>query len=87
MLVRLLLLGATEPDAAVAAALAPLAPADAAAAGLLRRPPDGGGLARPRSTCAPYGEPTGRGLVGALRPRTLRAASSATTSPASARRR
>ena len=37
VLVRLLLLGAVEPDAAVAAALAPLAPADAAAAGLLRR--------------------------------------------------
>ncbi|MHA6619035.1 DUF7782 domain-containing protein [Pseudonocardia sp. DLS-67] len=35
VLVRLLLLGSTEPDAAVAAALAPLAPADAAAAGLL----------------------------------------------------
>jgi methylase of polypeptide subunit release factors len=37
VLVRLLLLGAVEPDPAVAAALAPLAPADAAAAGLLRR--------------------------------------------------
>ncbi len=35
VLVRLLLLGSVEPDAAVAAALAPLAPADAAAAGLL----------------------------------------------------
>ena len=35
VLVRLLLLGSAEPDAAVAAALAPLAPADAAAAGLL----------------------------------------------------
>ncbi|MCW2722238.1 MAG: SAM-dependent methyltransferase, partial [Pseudonocardia sp.] len=31
VLVRLLLLGAVEPDAAVAAALAPLAPADAVA--------------------------------------------------------
>ena len=41
VLVRLLLLGATEPDAAVTAALAPLAPTDAAAAGLLRR--DGAG--------------------------------------------
>lgn len=41
VLVRLLLLGATEPDAAVAAALAPLAPTDAAAAGLLRRDGDG----------------------------------------------
>ena len=37
VLVRMLLLGSVEPDAAVAAALAPLAPADAAAAGLLRR--------------------------------------------------
>jgi methylase of polypeptide subunit release factors len=41
VLVRLLLLGAVEPDAAVAAALAPLAPADAAAAGLLREAPGG----------------------------------------------
>ncbi|HXV94705.1 MAG TPA: methyltransferase [Pseudonocardia sp.] len=41
VLVRLLLLGATEPDDAVAAALAPLAPADVAAAGLLRRDGDG----------------------------------------------
>lgn len=37
VLVRLLLLGGTEPDAAVRAALAPLLPADAAAAGVLRR--------------------------------------------------
>jgi methylase of polypeptide subunit release factors len=36
VLVRLLLLGSVEPDAAVAAALDPLSPADAAAAGLLR---------------------------------------------------
>nr|WP_225925004.1 methyltransferase [Pseudonocardia abyssalis] len=36
VLVRLLLLGAVEPDAAVAAALAPLSAAAAAAAGLLR---------------------------------------------------
>jgi methylase of polypeptide subunit release factors len=43
VLVRLLLLGAVEPDGAVTAALAPLAPADAAAAGLLR--PAGGGWA------------------------------------------
>jgi methylase of polypeptide subunit release factors len=43
VLVRMLLLGSVEPDAAVAAALAPLAPADAAAAGLLR--PAGGGWA------------------------------------------
>lgn len=41
VLVRLLLLGSVEPDAAVAAALAPLAPADAAAAGLLRRDGEG----------------------------------------------
>jgi methylase of polypeptide subunit release factors len=41
VLVRLLLLGAVESDAAVRAALAPLAPADAAAAGLLRRDGDG----------------------------------------------
>ena len=48
VLVRLLLLGAVEPDPAVAAALAPLAPADAAAAGLLRRDGDRlGGRARP----------------------------------------
>ena len=41
VLVRMLLLGSVEPDAAVAAALAPLAPADAAAAGLLRRDGEG----------------------------------------------
>jgi methylase of polypeptide subunit release factors len=41
VLVRLLLLGGVEPDAAVAAALAPLTPADAAAAGLLRVASDG----------------------------------------------
>ena len=41
VLVRLLLLGGAEPDAAVAAALAPLAPAEAAAAGLLDRDGDG----------------------------------------------
>jgi methylase of polypeptide subunit release factors len=41
VLVRLLLLGSVEPDAAVVAALAPLDPADAVAAGLLRRA-DGG---------------------------------------------
>jgi methylase of polypeptide subunit release factors len=41
VLVRLLLLGAVEPDAAVRAALAPLDPADAADAGLLRRVDDG----------------------------------------------
>ncbi|MDN5933822.1 MAG: SAM-dependent methyltransferase, partial [Pseudonocardia sp.] len=49
VLVRLLLLGSVEPDAAVAAALAPLSPADAAAAGLLQRvsggPVDGGWVA------------------------------------------
>jgi methylase of polypeptide subunit release factors len=41
VLVRMLLLGAVEPDTAVAAALAPLTPVDAAAAGLLRRAGDG----------------------------------------------
>lgn len=41
VLVRLLLLGAVESDAAVAAALAPLAPAAAEAAGLLVRDGDG----------------------------------------------
>src|SRR4051812_805817 len=41
VLVRLLLLGGAEPDAAVRAALAPLDPADAAAPGLLRRAGDG----------------------------------------------
>ena len=43
VLVRMLLLGSVEPDAAVAAALAPLAPADAAAAGLLHRATDANG--------------------------------------------
>ncbi|WP_214402686.1 DUF7059 domain-containing protein [Pseudonocardia lacus] len=43
VLVRLLLLGSVEPDAAVRAALAPLDPADAAAAGLLRRADRGDG--------------------------------------------
>jgi methylase of polypeptide subunit release factors len=52
VLVRLLLLGAVEPDAAVAAALAPLAPADAVAAGLLRR--DGEGW-RAALDLRPYG--------------------------------
>ena len=75
VLVRLLLLGAVEPDPAVAAALAPLAPADAAAAGLLRR-----GHRHRRaaagSTCAPTASraPTG----GCCRTSTP-AASSATT--------
>jgi methylase of polypeptide subunit release factors len=41
VLVRLLLLGGVEADAAVAAALAPLTPADAAAAGLLQAAGDG----------------------------------------------
>lgn len=44
VLVRLLLLGAVEPDGAVATALAPLSPADAADAGLLRAV-DGGWVA------------------------------------------
>ncbi len=45
VLVRMLLLGSVEPDAAVAAALAPLTPADAAAAGLLRRTEGANGAA------------------------------------------
>jgi methylase of polypeptide subunit release factors len=53
VLVRLLLLGAVEPDAAVAAALAPLTPVDAAAAGLLR-PAEGGWAAE--LDLRPYGE-------------------------------
>ena len=53
VLVRLLLLGSVEPDHAVAAALAPLAPAQAAAAGLLRR--DGDGWAA-ELDLRPYGE-------------------------------
>jgi methylase of polypeptide subunit release factors len=52
VLVRLLLLGSVEPDAAVAAALAPLAPADAAAVGLLV--PDGMGW-RAALDLRPYG--------------------------------
>ncbi|HEY0813999.1 MAG TPA: methyltransferase [Pseudonocardia sp.] len=52
VLVRLLLLGSVESDAAVAAALAPLAPADAAAAGLLV--PDSGGW-RAALDLRPYG--------------------------------
>ena len=52
VLVRLLLLGSVEPDAAVAAALAPLTPADAAAAGLLV--PDGPGW-RAALDLRPYG--------------------------------
>ena len=66
VLVRLLLLGSVEPDAAVAAALAPLTPADAAAAGLL--------VARRRRVAGRARPPALRrgrraGLVGALRPR------------------
>ena len=56
VLVRLLLLGFAEPDAAVAAALAPLAPADAAAAGLLA-PADGGW--RAALDVRPYGDSDG----------------------------
>jgi methylase of polypeptide subunit release factors len=56
VLVRLLLLGAVEPDDAVAAALAPLAPDDAAAAGLLRRVPEGWAAAL---DLRPYGEAEG----------------------------
>jgi methylase of polypeptide subunit release factors len=53
VLVRMLLLGAVEPDAGVRAALAPLDPTDAAAAGLLR--PDGDGWAAVVDL-RPYGE-------------------------------
>ena len=53
VLVRLLLLGAVEPDAAVRAALAPLEPDRAAAAGLLVR--DGGGW-RAALDLRPYGD-------------------------------
>ena len=53
VLVRLLLLGAVEPDAAVRAALAPLEPDRAAAAGLLAR--DGGGW-RAALDLRPYGD-------------------------------
>jgi methylase of polypeptide subunit release factors len=56
VLVRLLLLGSTEPDAAVTAALAPLAPADAAAAGLLT--PSGQGW-RAALDLRPYGDEDG----------------------------
>ncbi|OLT23396.1 SAM-dependent methyltransferase [Pseudonocardia sp. CNS-139] len=56
VLVRLLLLGAAEPDAAVTAALAPLAPADAAAAGLLV--PEGTGW-RAALDLRPYGDDDG----------------------------
>ena len=61
VLVRLLLLGSTEPDAAVAAALAPLSPADAAAAGLLRPEPcqNGGDGWAAELDLRPYGEDGG----------------------------
>ncbi|MFC4944384.1 DUF7059 domain-containing protein [Pseudonocardia sp. GCM10023141] len=53
VLVRLLLLGTTEPDAAVTAVLAPLTPAAAAEAGLLRRDGDGW---RAALDLRPYGD-------------------------------
>jgi methylase of polypeptide subunit release factors len=53
VLVRLLLLGSAEPDPAVAAALAPLTPADAATAGLLQES-DGGWTAA--LDLRPYGD-------------------------------
>jgi methylase of polypeptide subunit release factors len=53
VLIRLLLLGSVESDAAVAAALAPLAPADAAAAGLLAAAGSGGW--RAELDLRPYG--------------------------------
>ncbi|WP_300009133.1 methyltransferase [Pseudonocardia sp.] len=58
VLVRLLLLGAVEPDAAVASALAPLTPADAAAAGLLRAVEGGWAAAL---DLRPYAEEEGSG--------------------------
>ncbi|GAA1332579.1 DUF7059 domain-containing protein [Pseudonocardia xinjiangensis] len=61
VLVRLLLLGAVEPDAAVAAALAPLAPADAAAAGLLRAVPGGWAAAL---DLRPYGDTSDADISG-----------------------
>lgn len=56
VLVRLLLLGTTEPDAAVAAVLAPLTPAAAEESGLLRR--DGAGW-RAALDLRPYGDDSG----------------------------
>jgi methylase of polypeptide subunit release factors len=56
VLVRLLLLGATEPDPAVTAALAPLTPAEAAAAGLLTPTADGW---RAALDLRPYGDDDG----------------------------
>jgi hypothetical protein len=90
VLVRLLLLGSVEPDAAVAAALAPLSPADAEAAGLLRHVSGGtvdGGWAAALDL-RPYGvdDPDDPAEWWVLSDRT-RGARSATTSPASAGRR
>ncbi len=61
VLVRLLLLGSVEPDAAVAAALAPLRPDAAAAAGLLRRRPgpDGTDGWAAALDLRPYGDDAG----------------------------
>jgi methylase of polypeptide subunit release factors len=56
VLVRLLLLGATEPDPAVTAALAPLTPAEAAAVGLLTPTADGW---RAALDLRPYGDDDG----------------------------
>jgi methylase of polypeptide subunit release factors len=60
VLVRMLLLGSTEPDTAVTAALAPLRPADAASAGLLA-PVDGGWAAA--LDLRPYGDDDGEWWV------------------------
>ena len=91
VLVRLLLLGSVEPEAAVAAALAPLAPADAAAAGLLRRATARTGVTAgpPPWTCGRTGTTAGttRAATGGCSPTSTPAARSATTSPASAARR
>jgi methylase of polypeptide subunit release factors len=56
VLVRLLLLGSVEPDAAVAAAFAPVAPADLAAAGLLTPSAEGWAAAL---DLRPYGDDAG----------------------------
>ncbi len=56
VLVRLLLLGSVEPDAAVTAAFAPLTPADATAAGLLTPSDDGW---RAALDLRPYGDEDG----------------------------
>ena len=85
VLVRMLLLGSTEPDTAVTAALAPLSPADAASSGLLAPAGDGWG---PHSTCARTATPTTAGAAtGGCCPTSTPDVRNATTSQAWARRR